>query len=125
MGNGDGSFKQRTQYAVEPGGGPYDVQTGDLDRDGKLDLVTTGIDGTAVLRGTGNGTFAAPVYLNDGAAFRVALSDTSGDGLLDLVSINGSTSVSYFTNLGGLAALLQEWNRFCRWQGNCHACCDR
>jgi hypothetical protein len=95
LGNGDGTFQAAVSYSS---GGLYTdaVVLGDLNRDGKLDLVvaseyatssvTTGSVG--VLLGNGDGTFQAAVSTSTptplGGIRSLALADFDGDGKLDL-----------------------------------------
>jgi hypothetical protein len=95
LGNGDGTFQAAVPYSS---GGLYTdaVVLGDVNRDGKLDLVvaseyaissvTTGSVG--VLLGNGDGTFQAAVITSTptplGDIRSLALADFDGDGKLDL-----------------------------------------
>jgi hypothetical protein len=83
----DGAFAGKVDYTSSA---PRAVALGDLDGDGKLDVVMADYrngDGAAsVWLGQGNGTFAAPVYYQTGDwAESVALGDVDGDGTLDIV----------------------------------------
>jgi hypothetical protein len=67
------------------------VALGDVNGDGKLDLVTANSnDSTAsVLLGNGNGTFGSNVdFVTGTSPYGVALGDLNGDGKLDLVTAN-------------------------------------
>ena len=97
LGKGDGTFAARVVYGT--GAGPSAVALGDLNGDGKLDIVTTNIDaGTvSVLPGKGDGTFSArldsPVGGDSTSPMRnIALGDLNGDGKLDAVVADYRTS---------------------------------
>jgi hypothetical protein len=95
LGNGDGTFQAAVTYNS---GGLYSdaVVLGDLNRDGKLDLVvaneyasSSGTNGSVgVLLGNGDGTFQAVVNTSTptplGGLRSLALADFDGDGKLDL-----------------------------------------
>ena len=77
LGKGDGTFGAQTEFPVSrgksphPGTGSSAVAIGDLNGDHKPDLIVTLARPTrsgkvAILRGKGNGTFAAPVSLGTG-----------------------------------------------------------
>ena len=75
---------------------------GDLNGDGKLDVVVTGALATSVVGvflGKGDGTFAAEVdYGSTGTA--VTLADLNHDGHLDIVTAGGNTANSISVLLG-------------------------
>lgn len=107
LGLGDGTFASPTRFPTGAQRAEV-VAIGDVDRDGKLDLLT-GNSGTpqdsfagtaAVLRGKGDGAFAAPQTLTEGGAspsvFVVA--DLNRDGSLDLALSTGSPNLTVLLN---------------------------
>lgn len=86
LGNGDGTFQPQVQYLVNEN--PFGIMAGDLNHDGKTDLVivdNNGGFGAWVMLGNGDGTFQPPVYYPTGDNPRAGvLADFNGDGNLDL-----------------------------------------
>jgi hypothetical protein len=108
LGNGDGSFQPPIFYTTAVG---YlnAIETADLNGDGKLDLIATGIGygsesgGVSVLLGNGDGTFQTHVdYPLNTAVDSVAVGDFNGDGIPDLAAthINPSGQVSILLGNG-------------------------
>ena len=89
LGKGDGSFAAKVDYPT--GDFPISVVLGDLDGDGKLDVVTANRDSptVSILYGKGDGTLA-PRIDYAGAAGSLALGDLNADGRLDLVVTSGN-----------------------------------
>ncbi|HLW78303.1 MAG TPA: VCBS repeat-containing protein, partial [Terriglobia bacterium] len=90
LGNGDGTFQPKVDYATAAG--PQSLAAGDFNHDGNLDLavVTTGcnkcgIQMVSILLGKGDGTFGAHVeYQIPDQPYAVTLADLNEDGKLDL-----------------------------------------
>lgn len=104
LGRGDGTFGPNTDHIT--GRGPASLAIGDLNGDGRLDVVTadygygTGSDSVSVLLGNGDGTLGARSdYLVGRFPKSVAIGDLSGDGRPDLAVANSESD--FFTVLLG------------------------
>jgi len=106
------TFSLRTSASFPAGHFPTSVSRGDVNGDGKPDLVVAATDiyqgggsGTSqisVLLNNGDGTFAAPVkYVAGAGTADAALADVNGDGKLDIVAANVvDNNVAVLLNLG-------------------------
>jgi hypothetical protein len=108
-GNGDGSFGTRV---LSPALGRSPVETGDLNGDGNLDLVTGQtpiVEGLTVQLGYGDGTFTAGVALPFQEEIRhLALADIDGGGP-DLLVLMDSTLTLLHGNGDGTFSLSSEY----------------
>jgi hypothetical protein len=99
------AFGQAVGSPVTVGSAPASAALGDLNGDGKLDLVTanSGASSVSVLLGTGTGGFSAAGSYSVGSGPQsVALGDLNGDGKLDAVTANsGGNSVTVLLGNGG------------------------
>ena len=92
LGNGDGTFQPEAIYPTSAA--PISLAVGDINGDGKPDLVTASYYGTvvSVLLGNGDGTFQLPANYNAGSSPRsVVVADFNGDGKADLAVANHSS----------------------------------
>lgn len=103
LGNGDGSFQAPRRFSLEAQMSPTFVAAGDIDADGRLDLLAStrlgagaGARAVAILRGRGDGTFSSPERYRGSQPHFIAPRDLNGDSLLDLIVVNGDDRVSIF-----------------------------
>jgi len=106
LGNGDGSFGSSAVYATAVGPGSLVLE--DLDQDAVLDIAAATFDSrsgnastVAVLLGAGDGSFRAHVDSPSLPPTRRPIAvDLNGDGVQDLVTLNGNTAVGVLLGKG-------------------------
>ncbi len=105
FGDGAGDFFRHDVYKVVPGGtGLLDARAGDLNRDGFVDLVLTGVppEQVMVLFGEEDGGFVLPgVRFGRNQHTRMSVvGDFDGDGAEDVAVTNSGTKISVFRGDG-------------------------
>ena len=110
FGKGDGTFEPAVSYGTADGADgldPWTVSAGDLDEDGRVDLVTANLTGgVSVLRSDGERSFAGPSLIRTPFDNRAGLVvDVDADGHLDLIVSTGPGGESYLGIALGEAGL--------------------
>jgi hypothetical protein len=106
LGNGDGTFQEQQQKNAGVGSNPRSVAVGDVNGDGRPDLVVANrLDNTvSVLLGNGDGTFQnqpSQIYHVGKKPRAVAVADVNGDGKPDLIVADfGDSTVSVLLGNG-------------------------
>lgn len=95
-GDGSGTFSTANRTILTTGNGPHRIVTGDLDGDGKIDIVIVDWTGTSITIFYNNGgrQFTTQNLGSWGSSDSVALGDLNGDGLPDIV-IGGERETVY------------------------------
>jgi hypothetical protein len=104
LGNGDGTFLSRTDYAVMTH--PTQVAVGDFNGDGTLDIAIVGgqaLGEMEILIGNGDGTFQSPAsYTIDPSPTQFAVGDLNSDGTADVVILNSASSAGSISIMLGV-----------------------
>jgi hypothetical protein len=100
-GNGNGTFQAAVAYATGSYSAPADVAVGDINSDGKLDIITANYNNATVgvFINNGNGTFQPIITYSAGPncnPISVVATDVNGDGKADIITGN------YFGNAAGV-----------------------
>ncbi|MCA8974103.1 MAG: VCBS repeat-containing protein [Planctomycetes bacterium] len=101
-GNGSGGFLAPVDHAVPAAGSPRSLAVGDVDHDGRLDVLSGHYASgrLGVFTGVGDGTLSLlSEHGSDYSPFGTAIADFNGDGRLDAATANYiGDSVSVFLN---------------------------
>lgn len=113
LGQAGGGFAPVSAYSTGTSSGPIDVAVGDVNGDGRLDIVTANNRSSTVgvLLGQPNGSFLPVATYSTGIGSfpdGVALGDVNGDGRLDIVSNTHSST----TGSGAIGVLLGQASGF-------------
>lgn len=92
-----GGFAPAVAYSTGPGSSPFDVSLGDMNNDGRLDVVTAnfGTSTVGVLLALPGGGFAPISSYSSGrgsSPTALVLIDTNGDGRLEVITANKGSS---------------------------------
>ena len=104
LGNADGRFSEQKTFLTGDGSSPNSIQSGDFDRDGKMDLAVanSGMSNIGLLIGYGNGVFRQDrIYTTGKNSYPddIAVGDFNGDNRLDIISANfNDDNVGIFQN---------------------------
>ncbi len=101
LGQGDGTF---IKLPVQDGGLILQLQTGDVNNDGKLDVLTS-TDDTPYIKvhlGNGDGTFQSGIYSHvlQSNCLAFVIADFNGDAFLDIAAACGTGSATVDVLLG-------------------------
>jgi gliding motility-associated-like protein len=101
------SFSSAGTFAV--GSGAYEIASGDIDGDGKLDLVSIGLNNFSILRNTssvGSISFATKVDISSSYQYRIKLADVDGDGKIDvLTGSNYGSNFNVYLNTSSVGSI--------------------
>src|SRR5215467_7383464 len=102
LNRGRGDFSAQVEYPAGRAPAYNTLALGDLNGDGRPDVVTTTAHNVLVLFDNGDGTLSSPVVYPTGAEpFDLEVGDLNGDGKLDVVTANyRAHTVSAFLNVG-------------------------
>ncbi len=100
LGNGDGSFQSPVYYPQSVVGDGLTMVVAHFNNDHNLDLAVGGVgdQSLAILLGSGDGSFATPVYYYDQGGTTLLPADYNSDGKIDIaVGVSAATGGSYQT----------------------------
>lgn len=103
-GRGDGTFDPETSWTLDTSVAAFAIsmRAGDLDKDGRVDLVLGTIDEAMILRGRADGSFEPPQKLFGPKVRFVDLGDLDRDGALDLVTADFGIACFFACNDDGV-----------------------
>ena len=116
LGQAGGGFAPVSNYSTGANSNPYSIAVGDINGDGRLDLVTANSSNSTagVLLGLAGGSFAAVSSYSTGifsGPVSIAVADVNGDRRLDIVTANpgSATAAVLLAQAGGGFALVNSY----------------
>jgi hypothetical protein len=94
LSQGNGAFTLVPNFSITPINFFAKTQTGDFNRDGKLDLAVPNLSTMTLWLGNGNGTFTQGTQAISSASESTAKGDFNGDGFLDIAVLSSSGALS-------------------------------
>lgn len=94
LGDGSGGFKETSASPFDFGHNAWHMVLGDVNRDGKPDVLAAAGDGVGIMLGDGGGGFmpaSRSPFLTGKGTWRIAVGDVNSDGKIDVLTANAES----------------------------------